>query len=113
MFEVADIKTWANLGLHFAEKLKGAVALQTYRSKGGEANKQMSIGHLEKALGFWDVVVGITRPIYNNMPLVHLSEQNGVRTKENQYLEFHWEKLRPAVAKDIEIAKNTVVKVVK
>jgi len=111
MFEVADIKTWANLGLHFAEKLKGAVALQTYRTKGGAENKEMAISHLEKALGFWDVVVGITRPIYNNMPLVHLSEQNGVRTKENQYLEFHWEKLRPDVAKDIETAKNAVVKV--
>ena len=34
MFEVADIKAWANMGLHFAEKLKGAVALQTYRCKG-------------------------------------------------------------------------------
>jgi hypothetical protein len=113
MFEVADIKAWANLGLHFAEKLKGAVALQTYRTKGGAGNKQVAISHLEKALGFWDVVVGITRPIYNNMPLVHLSEQNGERTKENQYLEFHWEKLRPDVARDIEIAKNAVVKMVK
>lgn len=110
MFEVADIKAWANLGLHFAEKLKGAVALQTYRTKGGAENKQVAISHFEKALGFWDVVVGITRPIYNNMPLVHLSEQNGERTKENQYLEFHWEKLRPDVARDIEIAKNAVVK---
>jgi hypothetical protein len=113
MFEVADIKTWANLGLHFAEKLKGAVALQTYRTKGGEDNKQMAISHLEKALAFWDVVVGITRPIYNNMPLVHLSEQNGERTKENQYLEFHWEKLRPDIARDIEIAKKSIVKAVK
>jgi hypothetical protein len=113
MFEVADIKTWANLGLHFAEKLKGAIALQTYRTKGVAENKKIAINHLEKALGFWDVVVGITRPIYNNMPLVHLSEQNGERTKENQYLEFHWEKLRPDVARDIEIAKNAVVKVVK
>lgn len=113
MFEVADIKTWANLGLHFAEKLKGAVALQTYRTTGREENKLNAISHLEKSLAFWDVVVGITRPIYNNMPLVHLSEQNGERTKENQYLEFHWEKLRPDVARDIEAAKNAVVKVVK
>lgn len=113
VFEVADIKIWVNLGLHFAEKLKGAVALQTYRLKGGDENKQTAISHFEKALAFWDVVVGITRPIYNNMPLVHLSEQNGVRTKENQYLEFHWEKLRPDVAKDVETAKNATVKAVK
>src|SRR5262249_39005586 len=25
MYEVADVKTWANLGLHLAEKLRGAV----------------------------------------------------------------------------------------
>jgi hypothetical protein len=106
MFEVADVKTWANLGLHFAEKLRGAVALQTYRTKGAAENKQTAIRHLESALRFWDEVIRITRPIYNDMPLVHYSEQNGVRSKENQQLTFHWEKLRPDVEKDVETAKN-------
>jgi hypothetical protein len=109
MYEVADVMAWANMGLHFAEKLKGAVALQTYRLKGGEENKQNAVSHLQNALKFWDVVVSITRPIYNDMPLVHYSEQNGVRSKENQRLEFHWEKIRPDVAKDIETAKNATV----
>ena len=108
MFEVADIKAWANLGLHFAEKLRGAVALQTYRTKGGEQNKEAAIKHLENALKFWDMVINITRPIYNDMPLVHYSEQNGVRSKENQRLTFHWEKLRADVAKDVETARNAV-----
>jgi hypothetical protein len=108
MFEVADIKAWSNLGLHFAEKLRGAVALQTYRTKGGEENKLAAIKHLENALKFWDVVINITRPIYNDMPLTHYSEQNGVRSKENQRLLFHWEKLRPDVAKDVETAKKSV-----
>ena len=106
VFEVADVKAWANMGLHFAEKLKGAVALQTYRLGGGEKNKLEAISHFKKALAYWDEVIRITRPIYKDMPLVHYSEQGGVRTKENQYLEFHWEKLRPDVAKDIDIAKN-------
>ena len=109
MFEVADVKAWANMGLHFAEKLRGAVALQTYRTKGGEENKQKAVIYLENALKYWDIVIGITRPIYNDMPLVHYSEQNGVRSKENQRLEFHWEKIRSDVAKDIETAKNAVV----
>ena len=108
MFEVADIKAWSNLGLHFAEKLRGAVALQTYRTKGGEGNKQAAIKHLENSLRFWDVVISITRPIYNDMPLTHYSEQNGVRSKENQRLLFHWEKLRPDVARDVETAKKSV-----
>lgn len=106
LFEVADIKAWANLGLHFAEKLRGAVALQTYRTNGVEKHKQDAIKHLQNALKYWDVVISITRPIYNDMPLVHYSEQNGVRSKENQHLVFHWEKLRPDLEKDIERAKN-------
>ena len=106
LFEVADVKTWANLGLHFAEKLKGALSLQTYRTKGGEENKQNAVKHLEDALRYWDEVVSITRPLYNDMPLVHYSEQNGVRSEENKHLTFHWEKIRPDVAKDIETAKN-------
>ncbi|MBN1398151.1 MAG: hypothetical protein JXA06_09005 [Bacteroidetes bacterium] len=104
--EVADIKVWANMGLYFAEKLKGAVALETYRVIGGEENKQAAVKHLERALKFWDIVIGITRPIYNDMPLVHYSSQDGKNWKENVHLRFHWEKLRSEVAKDIEIAKN-------
>ncbi|MES2647958.1 MAG: hypothetical protein V4717_13850 [Bacteroidota bacterium] len=109
MFEVADIKVWSNMGLHFAEKLKAAVALETYRISGGEANKQMAINHLKKALQYWDAIIAITRPLYNDMPLVHYSEQNGVRSKENQSLLFHWEKIRPEVAKDISIATSSMV----
>jgi hypothetical protein len=109
LFEVADVKTWAFMGLHFAEKLKGAVALQTYRTKGGEANKQEAVKHLENALKYWDEVVRITRPLYNDMPLVHYSEQNGVRSEENKHLTFHWEKLLPDVAKDIETAKKATI----
>jgi len=108
-FEVADVKAWANMGLHFAEKLKGAVALQSYRTKGGEDNKQNAIRHLENALRYWDEIVSITTPIYNEMPLVHYSEQNGVRSEENKHLTFHWKKIRPDVAKDMEIAKIATV----
>ena len=109
--EVADVKVWANLGLYFAEKLKGAVALQTYRVKGGEDNKKSAIRHLESALQFWDVVISITRPLYNDMPLVHYSEQDGKSWKENDHLRFHWESIRPDVAKDVEIAKGAKVNV--
>jgi hypothetical protein len=109
MFEVADINAWCNMGLHFAEKLKAAIALQTYRTSGDEENKKKAISHLKKALKYWDELVSITRPIYSDMPLVHYSEQDGVRSKENQSLLFHWEKIRPNVARDMEIVENAVV----
>jgi len=109
MYEVSDVKAWANLGLFFAEKLKGAVALETYRINGGEEYKQNSVKHLEKALQFWDVVINITSPIYNDMPLVHYSSQDGKSWKENDHLRFHWRLLRDDVAKDIDIALNAIV----
>jgi hypothetical protein len=43
------------------------------------------------------------------MPLVHYSEENGKPWRENDHLRFHWEKLRPDVAKDIEFARTFTV----
>ncbi len=77
--------------------------------KGEEEDKQEAVKYLENALRYWDEVVSITRPLYNDMPLVHFSEQDGKHWKENDHLRFHWELLRPEVAKDIEIAKNATL----
>ncbi len=101
MYEVADVRTWANLGLHLAEKLRGAVALQKFRLEGGEDNRQEAIGHLQKALDFWDEVIKITRPIYRDMPLTHYNGSSYDRNDDNL---FHWALIRPEVANDIEIA---------
>ena len=112
MYEVADINAWSYIGLHFAEKIRGAVALQTYRMQGGEENKQKAIAHLEKGLQYWDNIITITRPLYNDMPLVHYNQQTGGnsdRWRDSDHLRFHWELIRPDVAKDIEIAKESAV----
>ena len=53
-YEVADVQAWAYLGVHLAEKLRGAVALATYRIAGDEEIKQQAIGHLQQALGVLD-----------------------------------------------------------
>jgi hypothetical protein len=106
MFEVADIRAWSNLGLNLAEKIRGGVALQTYRVKGGEENKQNAITHLTKALDYWNDIVKITRPIYLDMPLTHMMDQNGKTWKENYYQKFHWALITPQVAADIDVAKN-------
>ncbi len=105
-YEVADVQVWANLGLHLAEKLKGAVALDTYRTTGREDQKQAAVQHLKAALRYWDAIVVITRPLYNDMPLVHLSEQKGSTPAKNDKLRFHWSILRSEVAKDVDIAEN-------
>lgn len=105
-YEVADVKTWANLGLHLAEKLRGAVALQRYRTAGGDAAlKQAAIEHLQRALGYWDEVVRITRPLYRDMPLTHYNHNFFEANPDNL---FHWALIRGDVARDVEIARAAV-----
>jgi hypothetical protein len=103
MYEVADVKTWANLGLHLAQKLRGAVALQTYRARGGEENRRAAVEHLRRALSFWDEVIKITRPLYKDMPL---TAYNGNSRDGNPHNLFHWARVRDEVARDIEIANR-------
>jgi hypothetical protein len=102
MYEVADVKVWANLGLHLAEKLNGAMALQRYRLAGGEENRLAAIDHLQRALGHWDEVIAITRPIYRDMRLTHYNHNFFDANEDNL---FHWALIRDEVARDVEIAR--------
>ncbi len=104
LYEVSDVKTWANLGLHLAEKLRGAVALQTYRLRGGDENKRAAIDHLQRALDYWDEVIKITRPLYRDMPLTHYN--NNSRDANDHNL-FHWALIRDQVAADVTIARDS------
>jgi hypothetical protein len=100
-YEVSDVKAWSNLGLHLAEKLRGAVQLETFRVTGDVKRQELAIKHLENALSFWDQVISITRPIYKDMPLTPYLHNN------NEL--FHWEHMRPSVAEDISIAKSQTI----
>ena len=104
MYEVADVKIWANLGFHLAEKIKGAIALQTYRLAGDVKNRERAIQHLTKALAYWDEVIQISRPIYKDMPLTHYNHNFYDANDDNL---FHWALIRDEVAKDIEIARQS------
>ncbi len=103
MYEVADVKTWANLGLHLAEKLKGALALTEYRLTGAEEKKSEAIDYLQRALGYWDEVIRITRPIYRDMPLTHYNNNFFDASPDNL---FHWALIRDQVANDVAIART-------
>ena len=99
MYEVTDIKVWGYLGLHLAEKLRGAVALQTYRLQGDKQDE--AVEHLRNALEYWDKVIEITRPIYKDMRLTHYNH-NFFTANDNNW--FHWAIIRDEVAKDVDIA---------
>ena len=100
---MADVKIWAALGMHLAEQLRGAVALQTYRTRGGEADKQAAIAHLTKALAQWDEVIRLSRPIYKDMRLTHYNHNSFEANPDNL---FHWALIRDQVAQDIEVART-------
>jgi hypothetical protein len=100
------VQAWAHLGLHLAEKLRGAVALQTYRTSGGDEHRTAAVRHLTAALASWDDVVRITRPLYRDMHLTHM--MGGRITRRDGPL-FHWEHVRPHVAKDVELARDARV----
>jgi hypothetical protein len=97
------VKTWAHLGLHLAEKLRGAVALERFRTAGAGAEQQAAIDHLSRALGEWDEVVKITRPLYRDMPLTHYNHNFFVANPNNL---FHWALVRDEVARDVEVARE-------
>ena len=103
-YEVADVMVWANLGLHYAEKLRGAVALQSFRAGGPSSERTAAIAHLEQSLAYWDVVIAITRPLYKEMPLLHY---NGPGNRRNDDNLFHWARLRPGIADDVEVARTS------
>ncbi|HET7809846.1 MAG TPA: hypothetical protein VFL16_04670, partial [Steroidobacteraceae bacterium] len=103
-YELADVRAWAYLGLHFAEQLRGAIDLQKFRTLGGpEGVRAGAIAHLEKALAYWDEVIRVTRPIYKDMPLAHY---NGNSFDANPDNLFHWARVRDEVAHDVEVARQ-------
>jgi hypothetical protein len=105
MYEVADIRIWAGLGQHLAEKLRGAIALQTFRATGEERHRAAAITHLEKALAHWDEVIRVSRPIYRDMKLTHYNGNAFVANPDNL---FHWALVRDEVARDIDVARNAM-----
>jgi len=62
---------------------------------------------LQNELAYWDEVVKITRPIYNDMPYTgYTYPADGNDSVIDNTSRFHWALLRPEVAKDVEIAKK-------
>ncbi len=104
-YEVADIRTWASLGLHLAAKLRGAVALETFRITGEAERQAAAVGWLEQALRHWDDVIAITRPLYRDMKLTHYNHNFFTANEDNL---FHWALIRDEVAADVTVAREAV-----
>ncbi len=101
LYEVSDIKTWANLGMYFSNKLRAAVEYKRFTSSNDKADLDKSIKWLKKATEYWHAVVEITEPIYDPVPLVHLSENDSEL--------FHWSIIEDQVKDELNWLKNISV----
>ena len=93
--EIADIKAWSFLSLYFADKLRGATALQTYRQTKKPDQKQKALTLLKNAVTHWDNLIGVTKPHYKQAHSVPLGQKK-----------FSWEIFREEVLRDIQIVQQ-------
>jgi hypothetical protein len=94
--EMADIDAWSAHGRYFSAKLRGGVALATYRKNSDKAEQAAAVAHLEKAVGHWRALAEAG------------TRFNRARVPHNAGELFSWERFLPAVLRDVEIAKGTV-----
>ncbi|HWR50876.1 MAG TPA: hypothetical protein VN428_07195 [Bryobacteraceae bacterium] len=92
----SDIRALAELGLYYAEKIRGATDLMfAYRSKDKE-RQASAVRHLEAAVGHWEKLTTINDSHYK--PHIIISHS----TTEP----YSWGKYLPHVKNDVEIARE-------
>ena len=98
LYEISDIKTWANLGMYFSNKLRAALEYKRFTISKENADLERAVSWLEKATANWHSVVEITEPIYDPVPLEHLEEN------DDEY--FHWSKIESQVTDELDWLKS-------
>jgi hypothetical protein len=86
-----DNEAYGRLGLYYAEKLRGAVALATFLFSGDAAQQSKAVQHLRNALDEWRALATVTKNHY----ITHEVWLFG---------QFNWEMYTPSVEQDIAVA---------
>ncbi|MHC4557713.1 MAG: hypothetical protein ACYTFW_05760 [Planctomycetota bacterium] len=100
--ELDDIATWANLGLYFADKLRGGVALATFYQSKKTNEKEKAVNYLEKCVDHWQHIVRLTESRYITMPYVSMGHH---QPRWPEFTGFHWKHFLKEVQRDVEIAR--------
>jgi hypothetical protein len=90
---IEDIKAQAHLGLYYACKIRGALALASYRKSGNSEHKNSAVSQLEAALVHWQNYATALDANYHQMVICF----NGL---------FDWHAVTEKVRNDIDIAKQ-------
>jgi hypothetical protein len=96
--ELDDIESWAWLDRYLAEKLRGGVALATFRASGDAVEKQRAVASLERAVADWS----------NLARLIHSHDNAAVPNIFDR--DFSWIKLIPEVEADVDTARTATGK---
>jgi len=102
LYELTDIKAWANLGLYFSNKLRAAVEYKRFKTSNEVKDLEKSIEWLTKATENWHALVEATTPVYKPVPLTHFCE-NDPQYKEEL---FHWSIVETQVNEELEWLKS-------
>lgn len=98
-YEVTDIKAWAHLGLYFSNKLRAAVYYQKYKLSQDKRQHKLAIKWLKRATRDWDNLVEVTKPVYDPMPISHMS----YKRSDNS---FHWSIIQEQVHQELQALIN-------
>ena len=93
--EAGDVLSWAHLGLYFAAKLQGTVALARFRSGGGASWQAAATKHLTDARDEWAALVKSTAHLRSEIPLDDLESS----ARKN----FSWAAYSPMVQRDLDL----------
>ena len=90
----ADLTAYGNLGIYYAEKLRGAAHLARWMFGADGQEQKQAVAHLELALKAWRGVVAAT-------------ENHYVTHEVWLFGQFDWKRYLPDVEADIRIARET------
>ncbi len=102
LYEVSDIKAWANLGMYFTNKLRAAVEYKRFKKSNNKTDLQKAVESLTIATEYWHALVEVTIPVYKPVPLTHFCE-NAPEFKE---LYFHWSIVEKQVIDELTWLKS-------
>lgn len=101
--ELADIRTWCNLGFYFADKLRAGLALESYRLSGRSEQKEEAIARLEACVDWWGNVVQLTSERYQPVPYVSMGHHE---QRWPGFTRFHWSLFTDQVVADLDYARK-------
>ncbi len=97
--EIMDIQAWSYQSFYFANKLRAAVALETFRLTGDPVKKKEAVALITLAKANYQQLVDVTKQHHQPVPLI----QTGKKL-------FHWEAYLDQVDRDITVAQNYSLK---